>query len=249
MDKYLISKFTARGNSKSTNEDAIETVFIDDGLLCILCDGVGADSEPEVASRITINAVKNLFDASRQPDYLERIKETILDANDFLLKYSQQKKDSNQMTTTLEILYLKNNFAYWGHLGDSRIYYLKGNLLRLLTKDHTLIQKLLEEGYLTLKQATNHPNSNIILKALGKENPEPDLSKMRLGTFETHRFFLCSDGVTNLINEIELKQILTSKDFESIQNKIISLVRSRGAFDDYSFILIEKLGDGREENS
>lgn len=249
MEKYLISKFTAKGTNKTTNEDAIETVFVDDGLLCILCDGVGADYDPEVASRITVSAVKNLFDASNQSDYLERIKETIVDANDFLIKYSQQKKDKNQMTTTLDMLYLKDNFAYWGHLGDSRIYYLKGNTLRLLTKDHTLIQKLIEEGFLTLKQANNHPSSNIILKALGKENPEPDLSKMRLSNLENHRFFLCSDGVSSLINETELQQILSEKDFDSIQNTIISLVRSRGAADDYSFILIEKVNDGWKENS
>ncbi|MFN3695725.1 MAG: PP2C family protein-serine/threonine phosphatase, partial [Ignavibacterium sp.] len=174
---------------------------------------------------------------------------TIFDANDFLLKYSQQKKENNQMTTTLDILYLKDNFAYWGHIGDSRIYHLRGNNLRLLTKDHTLIQKLIEEGYLTLKQASNHPSSHIILKALGKENPEPDLSKMRLSDMEMHRFFLCSDGVTSLISDIELNQILSSKDFDSIQNNIISLVRSRGAADDYSFILVEKANNGRKENS
>ncbi len=240
MEKYLISKFSGKGANKITNEDAIETVFIDDGLLCVLCDGVGADYDPEVASRITISAVKNLFDASNQPDYLERIKETILDANDFLIKYSHQLKNKNQMTTTLDILYLKDNFAYWGHLGDSRIYYLKGNNLRLLTKDHTLIQKLLEDGFLTLKQASNHPSNNVILKALGKENPEPDLSKMRLSNSDKHRFFLCSDGITSVINDSELQQILISKDFDSIQNSIISLIQRRGADDDYSFILIEK---------
>ncbi len=249
MDRYLISKFTAKGNNKLTNEDAIESVFIDGGLLCILCDGVGTDSEPEVASRITVSAIKNLFDASQQPDYLNRIRETILDANDFLLKYSQQKKDNNQMTTTLDVLYLKDNFAYWGHLGDSRIYHLKGKLLKLLTKDHTLIQKLLDEGYLTLKQASNHPDNNVILKVLGRENPEPDLSKMRLSIYENHRFFLCSDGVTNLINDTELQQLLSAEDFESIQDKIISLVRSRGATDDYSFILIEKVGNGWKTDS
>lgn len=240
MEKYLISKFSGKGANKITNEDAIETVFIDNGLLCVLCDGVGADYDPEVASRITISAVKNLFDASHQPDYLERIKETIFDANDFLIKYSHQLKNKNQMTTTLDILYLKDNFAYWGHLGDSRIYYLKGNNLRLLTKDHTLIQKLLEEGFLTLKQASNHPSNNVILKALGKENPEPDLSKMRLSNSDKHRFFLCSDGITSVINDSELQQILISKDFDSIQNSILSLIQRRGADDDYSFILIEK---------
>lgn len=249
MQKYLISKFSAKGSNKITNEDAIETIFIDGGLLSILCDGVGADYDPEAASKITISAVKNLFDASGQQDYLERIKETIFDANDFLIKYSRQIKNNNQMTTTLDILYLKDNFAYWGHLGDSRIYYLRGNNLRLLTKDHTLIQKLLEEGFLTLQQASNHPSSNVILKALGRENPEPDLSKMRLNNSDRHRFFLCSDGITSVINDTELQQILINKDFDSIQNSILSLIRSRGAEDDYSFILIEKINNDWQENS
>lgn len=239
MEKYLITKFTAKGAKKITNEDAIETVFIDDGLLCILCDGVGADTEPEVASRITITAVKNLFDASKQKDYLERIKETFVDANDFLVKYAQQKKDNNPMNTTLDVLFIKDGFAYWGHIGDSRIYYFKENSLRQLTKDHTLIQKLLDEGFLTLQQAVNHPSSHVLLKALGKENAEGDFSKMRLTNSGSHKFLICSDGVTGLVTDNELQEILKN-DSETVLDNIVSLVRSRGAIDDYSFILLEK---------
>lgn len=248
MEKYLITKFTSKGSNKPVNEDAIETVFVDGGLLCILCDGVGADSEPEVASRITVTAVKNLFDASEQKDYMERIKETFLDANDFLIKYSQQKKENNPMTTTLDLLFIKDGVAYWGHIGDSRIYHFEKNSLRLLTKDHTLIQKLLDEGFLTLKQAYNHPSSHVLTKALGKENMEPDFSKMRISNSEKHKFLLCSDGVTGLISDSELQEILKESS-EYIQNKIISLVRSRGATDDYSFILLEKADDDWKANT
>ncbi|MGQ9643348.1 MAG: PP2C family protein-serine/threonine phosphatase [Ignavibacterium sp.] len=249
MEKYLITKFTSKGSNKAANEDAVETVFVDGGLLCILCDGVGADSEPEVASRITVSAIKNLFDASEQRDYLERIKESFNDANDFLLKYAQQKKGNNPMTTTLDLLYIKDCVAYWGHIGDSRIYYFKANSLRQLTKDHTLIQKLIDEGYLTLKQATNHPSGHILIRALGKENAEADFSKMRLSNSDHHKFLLCSDGVTGLISDSELQEIL-KYDSENIQSKIISLVRSRGAIDDYSFILLEKVNnDDWKENT
>ncbi|MEJ5261910.1 MAG: protein phosphatase 2C domain-containing protein [Ignavibacterium sp.] len=248
MEKYLITKFTAKGAKKITNEDAVETVIIDDGLLCILCDGVGADSEPEVASRITITAVKNLFDASKQKDYLERIKETFIDANDFLLKYAQQKKGNNPMTTTLDMLFIKDGLAYWGHIGDSRIYFFKENSLRQLTKDHTLIQKLLDEGFLTLQQAVNHPSSHILLKALGKENAEGDFSKMRLTNSGSHKFLICSDGVTGLVTDNELQEILKN-DSETVQDNIISLVRSRGAVDDYSFILLEKVNNDWKENT
>jgi len=242
MEQYLITKFTSKGSNKAANEDAVETVFVDGGLLCILCDGVGADSEPEVASRITVTAVKNLFDASKQHDYLERIKETFIDTNDFLIKYSNQKKDKLPMTTTLDLLYIKDNIAYWGHIGDSRIYYFRANSLRQLTKDHTLIQKLIDEGYLTLKQAANHPSGHILIRALGKENVEADFSKMRLSNSDYHKFLLCSDGVTGLITDAELQEIL-KYDSENIQSKIISLVRSRGAIDDYSFILLEKVNN------
>lgn len=249
MEDFLVTKFSAKGAGKKINEDIVETLSIDGGLLCILCDGVGSDDEPEVASRITSTAFKNLFDASTQEDYLERIRETLFETNDFLLKYSQQKKNNDQLTTTIEVLYLKNNFAYWGHLGDSRIYFFKDNNLRLLTKDHSLVQKLIDEGFLTLNQAINHPSGHVILKALGKENIEPDLSKMRISKLENYKFFICSDGITNLIPDNEIKTILSFKNHEEIQDKIISLVRSRGANDDYSFILIENLSYDRQSDT
>lgn len=247
MEEYLVTKFSAKGFGKNINEDAVETLLVDDGLLCILCDGVGSDDDPEIAPRIAINAFKNLFDSSNIEDYLQRIGEALFETNDFLLKYAQQKKNNRQITTTIEVLYLKNNFAYWGHIGDSRIYYFKGGNLRKLTKDHSLIQKLLDEGFLTLNQAHNHPSAHVILKALGKEKVEPDLSKMRLSNLENYKFFICSDGVTNLISDNEIQDILNIDDQSEIRERIISMVRSRGAADDYSFILVEK-SDDRKTN-
>lgn len=249
MEEYLVTKFSAKGFGKKINEDAVETLVIEDGLLCILCDGVGSDDDPEIAPRIAINAFKNLFDASNLEDFLERIREALHETNDFLLKYSKQKKNNQQITTTIEVLYLKNNFAYWGHIGDSRIYYFKDGNLRKLTKDHSLIQKLLDEGFLTLNQAINHPSSNVILKALGKENVEPDLSKMRLSNLDNYKFFICSDGVTNLVSDNEIQKILLFEDHDEIKDRLISLIRSRGAADDYSFILIEKSDNDRKTNS
>jgi protein phosphatase len=144
------------------------------------------------------------------------------------------------MATTLEIFFLNENIVYWGHIGDSRIYHLKSKRLNQITKDHSLVQKLLDEGYITHKQAANHPQKNVIVKALGDiETIEPDISKIRINFNEGNRFLICSDGVSNLINDEELEEVLILNDLEVIKNKIIKMIKLRGAFDDYSFIIIE----------
>jgi serine/threonine protein phosphatase PrpC len=144
------------------------------------------------------------------------------------------------MATTLEIIYLKENVVYWGHIGDSRIYHLKSKRLNQITKDHSLVQKLLDEGYITHKQATNHPQKNVIIKALGDNVLiEPDISKIKLNENEDNRFFICSDGVSNLISNAELEEVLIYRDLEEIKTRLIKMIKLRGAADDYSFILIE----------
>ena len=135
---------------------------------------------------------------------------------------------------------MKENIVYWGHIGDSRIYHLKSKRLNQITKDHSLVQKLLDEGYITHKQAANHPQKNVIVKALGdSETIEPDISKIRINLNEGNKFFICSDGVSNLISDEELEEVLILNDLEVIKNKIIKMIKLRGAFDDYSFIIIE----------
>jgi protein phosphatase len=103
-----------------------------------------------------------------------------------------------------------------------------------------LVQKLLDEGFITHKQAANHPQKNVIFKALG-DNPiiEADVSKIKLNESEENRFFICSDGVSNLVNNNELEEILVDKDLEEIKIKLKKMIKMRGAADDYSFILIE----------
>jgi len=135
---------------------------------------------------------------------------------------------------------LIENIVYWGHIGDSRIYHLKSKRLNQITKDHSLVQKLLDEGYITHKQAANHPQKNVIVKALGdSETIEPDISKIRINLNEGNKFFICSDGVSNLINDEELEEVLILNDLEVMKNKIIKMIKLRGAGDDYSFIIVE----------
>lgn len=233
-------RFTSPGSVKRLNEDAVETNEINDGLLAVLCDGVGGDNGGELAARIALKSAIYFFSSSDVDDYLERIKLAMEESNKFVLNHSSSGLPYKNMATTLEIAYFKDNLVYWGHIGDSRIYHLKSKRLNQITKDHSLVQKLLDEGFITHKQAANHPQKNVIIKALG-DNPviEPDISKIKLNMRDENKFFICSDGVSNLINNDELEDILSLNDFNEIKNKLVKLIKIRGAADDYSFILIE----------
>ena len=236
--KYL--RFTSPGAEKKFNEDAVETAEINGGLLAVLCDGVGGDNGGDLAARIALKSALYFFSASENTDNLEKIKLAIEESNSFVLNHSSASAQQKNMATTLEIIYLKDNFVYWGHIGDSRIYHLKSKRLNQITKDHSLVQKLLDEGYLTHKQAADHPQKNVIIKALGDNQfIEPDLSKIRLNENEENKLFICSDGVSNLISNSELEKVLNYDDLEEIKSSLIKMIKLRGAKDDYSFIIIE----------
>lgn len=237
---YKFLKFSSPGAEKKYNEDAVEIIETGSGVLAVLCDGVGGDYGGDLAARIALKSAVYFFTSSDSDDYLQRIKLTIEDSNNFILNHSSTSTSLKGMATTFEILFIKDSFIYWGHIGDSRIYQLKSNRLYQITKDHSLVQKLLDEGFISHKQAENHPQKNVIIKALGNsEAPEADISKIRINENETNRFFISSDGVTNLINDKELEKVLVLPEIEAAQNQIIKMIKSRGAVDDYSFIIIE----------
>jgi len=237
---YNCIRCTSPGSQKKINEDAVEISEINNGLLAVLCDGVGGDNGGDLAARIALKSAMHFFSASENENYLERIKQAIEESNNFVLNHSYSSTPLKNMATTLEMVYFKKNFVFWGHIGDSRIYHLKSKRLNQITKDHSLVQKLLDEGYITHKQAEDHPQKNVIIKALGdNEIIEPDVSKIKLNENEQNRFFICSDGVSNLISAAELEEVLNMSDLEEIKNRIITMVKLRGAVDDYSFIVIE----------
>ena len=234
------TRFTSPGNDKKFNEDAVETVEIDGGLLAVLCDGVGGDRGGELAARIALKSAIYFFTSFENDDYLKKIKQAIVESNSFVLNHSLTNQPSKNMATTMELFFLKDNIVYWGHIGDSRIYHYKLKRINQITNDHSLVQKLLDEGFITHKQAANHPQKNVIVKALGDNaNVEPDISKIRMDENDGNRFFICSDGVSNLISNSEIEDILSNSDIEEIKVKLVKMIKLRGAYDDYSFIIVD----------
>lgn len=239
--KYQHVSISETGLRREENEDSFGVFELEDGLLTVLCDGLGGNKAGEVASSLSVETIYNSFIKSDKSDYLERINDAISAANRMIIEESSSTPAFKGMATTVEVLYLNSANAYWGHIGDSRIYKLINNKIKQLTKDHSLVQRLVDEGYLTLKEAENHPNRNIIMKALGDTaDVEADLSKVKLLPKDNIKFFVCSDGVTSVVTDNELQEILSDTDSELISKQLSKLIEDRGAPDNYTFVLISR---------
>lgn len=237
---HRYTSLSKKGIGKELNEDSIGIKELDDGILCVVCDGLGGGFAAERASKLCVDSILKYFSISEDKNYLTMIRESINLANAVIFEISSSKEELNGMTTTSDVFFLNNNTLYWGHIGDSRIYNLINGKLHQLTKDHSLIQQMVDSGYLSMRDASKHPNKNIIVNALGDNlNVEFDVSKVIINPQDKHRFMVCSDGVTAVLDNSEIEEILNIEDMDNCLNVVDEKVLTGGYPDDYSIILIE----------
>jgi protein phosphatase len=236
--KYV--SLSKKGIGKEYNEDSIGIKKLNNGLLCVVCDGLGGGFAGERASNLCVDSIVNYFSISDEKNYLSMIRESIYLANAVLIEISSSREELNGMATTSDVFFLSKNSLYWGHIGDSRIYRLLNGKLHQLTKDHSLIQQMVDGGYMSISKASRHPNKNIILNALGKDlQIDIDVSKTIINPEDKNRFMICSDGVNAVLDNSEIEEILNLEILDDSLNVLDKKVRSGGYPDDYSVILIE----------
>ncbi|GBD86152.1 serine/threonine phosphatase stp [bacterium BMS3Abin03] len=237
---YNYRSLSEAGLAKDRNEDSLSIQEMEGGILCIICDGLGGEISAAKASEVCVNTIESYFISHAKQNYLDRVKYGILESNKKLFEFAPGEDGLKRMATTAEVLFLKNHSLFWGHIGDSRIYDLKNGKLSQITKDHSLVQQMLDKGFLSMKDASQHPNKNIITKALGeKPKIDFDLSKVILNSKDKHRFLICSDGVTEVLNDNELEEIVSQRDMDKCVNILSDEIRKRGAPDDFSFIILD----------
>lgn len=227
------------GKVRESNEDSLGIFKVKEGLLLIICDGLGGGLSGEFAAKSSIDSIHRYFTESKEKDILKRIKKAIQIANHLVFEKSNGNLHFKGMATTCEVLLLNGMSAYWGHVGDSRIYYFIKNRVTQLTKDHSFTQKLIDDGVLTAKNSDKHPKKSVVTKAIGVNKIfEVDTSKMLLAKQSRSKFFLCTDGVTTVVNNFEIEKLLELEDLSEISEKFKKLIKRRGAPDNYSFILV-----------
>ena len=140
------------------------------------------------------------------------------------------------MGTTLDVCFIYNNKIYIGHVGDSRIYLIREDIIRKLTKDHSYVQQLVEDGKITRQEAQNHPKKNMLLKALGcTAYVEPDIRARNLEKRDV--LLMCSDGLTNMVQEEQIYS-LVKEDAQTAPEKLVNLANQSGGYDNITVITI-----------
>lgn len=140
------------------------------------------------------------------------------------------------MGTTLDICFIYNNKIYIGHVGDSRVYRIRGELIRKLTKDHSYVQQLVEDGKITREEANHHPKKNMLTKALGcTAYVEPDIRARNLESGDI--LVMCSDGLTNMVEEKEIYQVVKEEP-ETAPQTLVNLANNAGGYDNITVITI-----------
>ena len=231
------------GKARDMNQDYYYIPDWEDEVnLYILADGMGGYNGGEVASKLatmtTVKYIKSNFEQTEKDkeSILNLIKSAMEYANMVVYEKSTEDKELEGMGTTLEVCLIYGGKAYIGHVGDSRIYRIRNELIRKLTHDHSYVEKLVDDGTISKEEASHHPKKNMLTKALGcKAFLEPDVTMKAIVKDDT--ILMCSDGLTNMVDEKEIYEII-KEDYKTAANKLIDAANEKGGYDNVTAIVI-----------
>jgi PPM family protein phosphatase len=230
---------TDTGRQRRDNEDsafARAPVFV-------VADGMGGAQAGEVASRLAIEAFERGVPGAGNPE--ERLATVVREANHQIYERSRADRGRAGMGTTLTAAYVDDAHVAIAHVGDSRAYLFRDGTLQRLTQDHSLVDELVRRGKLTEEQAAEHPQRSIITRALG---PEPDV-EVDTWTYPARAgdvILLCSDGLTSMISEEQVREVLTAHDnLDAAADALIAQANEAGGRDNITVVLfrLEEVGD------
>ena len=239
---------TDAGKVRANNEDALLVGEGRDETLFVVADGIGGFEAGEVASRIAVDVLRELEPGAS-------FEAAIREANRRILAVGRGDERLSGMGTTIVATRFggtrEEPVAEIAHVGDSRAYLLRGGSLRPLTEDHSLVAELVRSGDLTRDQAAEHPQKNLITRALGAEE-EVEVDTVVLPVEAGDRFLLCSDGLTDMVPEANIGEILADSpgDPEKPARTLVSAALDAGGSDNVTVVVVDvKQEAPREERS
>lgn len=208
----------------------------------ILADGMGGYNGGEIASKLAtttaLSYIQNNFESvpKEKEDILKLVKSAVEYANMVVYEKASENKELEGMGTTIEVCLIYNNKIYIGHVGDSRVYRIRKEFIRKLTHDHSYVEKLVKDGTITKEEAINHPKKNMLMKALGcTPFVEPDVTVK--GFIKNDTILICSDGLTNMVNENEIYEIV-KREGTLAAEKLVEKANENGGYDNITAIVI-----------
>ena len=205
--------------------------------LFIVADGMGGHAAGDFASRYAISVVIDFIRKSTVRNPISLLKRAFVFASNELFKEAEKDKDKMGMGTTMVAAVLIDNELYVANIGDSRLYLINDKITQI-TMDHSLVEELIRSGQLERNKGRNHPEKNIITKAMGsRDEAMPDFFQITLS--EGDRILLCSDGLSNMVEDDEIKDIvMNGDDPNEIVDSLIRRANYYGGNDNISVIVV-----------
>ena len=213
------------------------------GRLMVVADGMGGHRGGATASRLVVETVKTTYLGADGDDIPAALREAMTRANARVYTEAQSNADLRGMGTTTSALVVRGEKAWFAHVGDSRIYMLRGEEFKQLTQDHSLVATMVREGLLTEAEAETHPRRNVLQRSIGvTEDVEVDI----VGPIDVQEgdvFLLCSDGLHGVLKEDELKEV-AKLPIERAADEYVRLVLQRGAPDNVTVVVAKVVRAG-----
>lgn len=227
------------GSVRKHNEDS----FLDrpDIGLWVVADGMGGMTAGDVASRAIVAALDGIAEAVDAASLMREVRARIATVNTDLRDMAARRGPTTTIGSTIAGLMLHGgHFAcFWA--GDSRVYRHRGGELDRLTRDHSLVQDMVDAGLLRPEDAESHPHASVIQRAVGVDD-EVALDCVQARMEPGDVFLLCSDGLTRMVGDEELEEHLGREPIERACESLLALVLRRGAKDNVTIVLVEYLG-------
>lgn len=235
---------TDRGRVRTDNQDAYFAGKItDDSVFAVVCDGMGGANAGNVASELAVRhiseyVIRSYRDGMDMTDTEKTLKNAIVSANISLYDKAVNNTELAGMGTTAVAAFVKDGTAVIAHVGDSRIYLVNGEI-KQLTRDHSVVQSLIESGKITPEDAKVHPRKNVITRALGaEEDVAVDSDCINLSNGDT--LLLCSDGLTNFLDDKDILTVFQNNDISAVAERLVEEANKNGGGDNITVVTVTK---------
>lgn len=245
-----ISAETDIGKNRQENQDNYRAGVFPNGVVWgIVCDGMGGGQDGKLASTLAADCVEDILFTALQKnpkdDEIEQLmKEAIQLAN--IEIFERSGKGQVVMGTTIVSVVVRDGIAHIAHAGDSRAYLYENEQLELLTKDHSMVQEMVDMGYISQEEAEVHPEKNVITRALGVEgkiNVEYTARKLEHDSI----LLLCSDGLSNMVSLEVMQHLLMKNEFYSCASALVKEALLEGGNDNITVLLMQPKGEMENE--
>jgi PPM family protein phosphatase len=240
------ASLTDVGLQRANNEDSYlywepdsDTEFRRKGRLAIVADGMGGYEGGQEASRLAVETVRLLYDRDFNGDPQQTLISAFQTAHDTIQRYAQDRPEFHGMGTTCTALSIINRELCFAHIGDSRLYLVRGEALTRLTRDHSYVGRLVENGIVRSEDAESHPQRHILTAALGSgRDVIPHTPDRPIPLEESDALVLCTDGLWSLVAERDLAQIAQSYSPAEACTKLVQAALERGGPDNITVLVL-----------